>query len=155
MNTGPYSEENVKSYLESEFIPLKSQCFWEQRTELMKRFEVAWTPTLLVLDATGKEHHRVVGFVPTDDFLAHLKLGKGKHYFDRFRFDVAGEAFREVIEQHPSSGSVPEAIFFQGVAGYWKTHDPKALRQAFDTLSAKHNQSEWARRARPYEQIPL
>ena len=145
----------MQEYLQAEFILLKSQCFWENRTELMKQFSVAWTPTLLVLDQGGRERHRVVGFVPTDDFLAHLKLGKGKIFFEHFRFGDALEAFAAVIGQHPQAGVVPEAIFFQGVAGYWKGHDATALRRAYDTLTAKFPASEWARRATPYAKIPL
>jgi hypothetical protein len=155
MNTGPYSDEKVQEYIEKEFVPVKSQCFWDKRTELMKKFDVAWTPTLIVHDATGKEHHRIVGFVPVNDFLAHLKLGKAKMFFNRFRFAEALDHFTAVIEQHPDAGAVPEAIFFQGVASYWKSHDPKGLRRAYDTLAARFPQSEWARRAQPYKQIPL
>ncbi len=155
MNTGPYSEEKVQRYLEENFIPVKSQCFWDRRTDLMKQFTVSWTPTLLVLDPSGAEHHRVVGFVPSDDFLAHLKLGQGKMHFDRFRFEEAMAEFQAVIDGHPTAGAVPEAIFFLGVAGYWKSHDATALRRAYDTLAAQHPQSEWTRRAVPYEQIPL
>jgi hypothetical protein len=155
MDTGPYSDKKVQTYLSEEFIPVKSQCFWDKRTELMKQFDVAWTPTLLVHDSTGKEHHRVVGFVPFDDFLAHLKLGKGKMFFNRFRFAEAIEEFSAGIEQHPDAGATPETIFFLGVAKYWKSHDPKGLRWAHDTLSARFPQSEWARRAQPYKQIPL
>ena len=155
MNTGPYSEKKVQQYLQEKFIPLKSECFWENRTELMKQFAVAWTPTLLVLDQAGREHHRVVGFVPEDDFLAHLKLGKGMVFFNHFRFGEAMDEFTAVIEQHPHAGLVTEALFFQGVAGYWTSHDPKSLRRAYDTLSAKFPASEWTRRAEPYQQIPL
>ena len=155
MNTGTYSEEKIQSYLQEEFIPIKSECFWDRRTEAMKEFNVSWTPTLLVLDTTGREHHRVVGFVPSDDFLAHLKLGKGKLHFDRFRFADALKEFAAVIEQHPMAGALPEAVFLLGVAEYWNTHDPKGLRRAHDTLVARFPQSEWARRAGPYGQIPL
>jgi hypothetical protein len=155
MNTGPYSDEKVQKYIAEEFIPVKSQCFWDKRTELMKQFDVAWTPTLLVHDSTGKEHHRIVGFVPVGDFLAHLKLGKAKMFFNRFRFAEALDSFTSVIEQHPEAGAVPEAVFFLGVASYWKSHDPKGLRRAYDTLAARFPQSEWARRAKPYQQIPL
>ncbi len=155
MNTGPYSDEKVQKFIQDEFIPLKSQCFWENRTDLMKQFDVAWTPTLLVLDPNGREHHRITGFVPTNDLLAHLKLGKGMKFFHHFRFGEASEWFNAVIEQHPDAGVAPEALFFQGVAGYWKSHDPKYLRRAYDTLTAKHPASEWARRAVPYGQIPL
>jgi Thioredoxin-like domain len=153
MNTGPYSDEKVQKFIEAEFIPVKSQCFWDKRTELMKQFDIGWTPTLLVHDAKGREHHRIVGFVPAEDFLAHLKLGKGKMFFDRFRFAEAIEAFTAVVEQHAGSGPAPEAIFFLGVAKYWKSHDPKGLRWAYDTLTARFPQSEWCRRAQPYKQI--
>jgi hypothetical protein len=154
MNTGPYSDEKVQNYLGEQFVSVRSQCFWDKRTELMKQFDIAWTPTLLVHDATGKEHHRVVGFVPSEDFLAHLKLGKGKMFFNRFRFAEAVEALSAALEQHPDAGPAPEAIFFLGVAKYWKTHDPKGLRWAYDTLVARFPQSEWTRRAEPYKQIP-
>lgn len=155
MNTGPYSDEKVQIYLQAEFIPLKNQCFWENRTDLMKQFNNSWTPTLIVHDPTGREHHRVVGFVPSEDFLAHLKLGKGKIFFDRFRFAEAIGEFAALIEQHPTAEVIPEAIFFLGVAKYWKSHDPKGLRRAYDTLTARFPLSEWARRAGPYAQIPL
>lgn len=155
MNAGPYSDEKVQKYLQEEFVPVKSQCYWDRRTDAMKQFDISWTPTLIVLDPTGREHHRMVGFVPIDDFLAHLKLGKGKIFFDRFRFADAIKEFAAVIEEHPQAGTVPEAIFFHGVAEYWNTHDPKGLRRAYDTLAARFPQSEWARRAGPYGQIPL
>ena len=155
MNTGPYSEKVVQDFVQEEFTPLKCECAWDNRTEAMKQFGVSWTPTLIVLDATGREHHRMVGFVPTNDFLAHLKLGKGKVHFDRFRFADAIKEFTTVIEQHPTAGAVPEAVFFLGVAEYWNTHDPKGLRRAYDKLVARFPQSEWARRATPYAQIPL
>lgn len=153
MNTGPYSEEKVRHTIETEFVPVKSQCFWDKRTDAMKQFDIVWTPTLIVHDATGKEHHRVVGFVPTDDFLAHLKLGKGKMHFNRFRFDDAIKELTALTEEHPAAGPAPEAVFYLGVAKYWKSHDPKGLRWVYDTLASRFPGSEWARRAEPYKQI--
>jgi hypothetical protein len=155
MNTGPYSDEKIQKYIEDEFVPVKSECFWDKRTELMKQFDIAWTPTLLIHDSTGREHYRIVGFVPNDDFLAHLKLGKGKLFLNRFRFAEAIKELTSAMEQHPNAGSAPETIFYLGVAKYWKAHDPKGLRWAYDTLASRFAQSEWARRAEPYQQIPL
>lgn len=155
MNTGPYSEAKVQQYLQEAFVPIKSQCFWDNRTELMKQFSVTWTPTLLVLDQSGKEHHRVVGYLPGEDLLAHLKLGKGKIHFDRFRFTEAIAEFDEVIKQHPTTAVAAEAIFFHGVAGYWQSHDGKRLRLAYDALLERFPKSEWTRRAWPYASIPL
>lgn len=153
MNTGPYSDEKVRRYLEDEFVPLKNQCFWDKRTDLMKRFGIKWTPTFVILDSEGKEHERFVGFVPTEDFLAHLTLARGKIFFNHDKYAEAISQFKALIEQYPDTGPAPEAVFLRGVAEYWKTHDPHSLRRAYDTLTGKYPQSEWARRAQPYSQI--
>jgi thioredoxin-related protein len=155
MNTGPYSNEKVQKFIMENFIPLKSQCFWDKPTELMQKFEIKWTPTLIVHDAEGKEHHRTVGYLPVDDLIAQLTLAKGKIYFNTERFPEAITQFQTVIDQYPDTGAAPEAIFLAGVAGYKRTHDAKFLRQIYDRLTAKYPQSEWARRAEAYSAIPL
>lgn len=155
MNAGPYSNENVQRFIEKEFIPLKSECSWTRPTELMKKFRVKWTPTLLVHDPEGIEHHRFVGYVPIDDFLGQLGLGKGKVFFDADQYAKAIAWFKSVIEQNPRSGAAPEAIFLLGVAEYKQSHDAKALRRAYDMLSTKYSESEWSRRAEPYSAIQL
>lgn len=155
MNTGPYSDEKVQRFIEEQFVPIRSQCFWDKPTGPMQRYGITWTPTFLVLDADGKEHHRFVGYVPSDDLFAQLGLGKGKLLFDSGRLPDAIAQFRTVIDRHPEAGATPEAVFLLGVAGFKQEHDPKSLRRAYETLKAKYPQSEWARRADPYSAIPL
>ena len=155
MNAGPYSDEKVQKFIEKEFIPLKSQCFFDNRTELMKKFEIKWTPTLLIHDSEGKEHYRFVGFVPIDDFFAHLKFGKGMMFFNHYRYAEAIDQYKAVIEQHPNAGVTPQAIYYLGVSEFLKTHDAKALRRIYDSLTSKYPQSEWARKAQPYAQIEI
>jgi thioredoxin-related protein len=154
MNAGPYSDERVQTFIEEEFVPLKSQCFWKERTELMKRFDIAWTPTFLIHDSGGRVHRKLVGYIPADDFLAQLKFGKGMVFFEKERHEEAAKWFRKVIEEHPNAGVTPETIYFLCVAEYKKTHEASALRRAYDTLLEKYPQSEWARRAQAYSAIP-
>ncbi len=154
MNAGPYSEETVQKFIEEEFVPLKSQCFWKERTDLMKRFDIAWTPTFLFQDSTGKVHRKLIGFIPSDDFLAHLKFGKGILMFEKERHAEAAKWLQRAVDDHAASGVAPEAVFFLGVAEYRKTHEAGALRRVYDTLAERYPQSEWARRAVPYSKIP-
>ena len=154
MNTGPYSNEKVQKCLEDYFIPLKSQCFFDKPTELMGQFMIKWTPTLIIHDKFGREHHRMVGYVPVDDLLVHLDFGRAKVFFDTDHFSNAIQIFNTIIKQDPYSDVTPEAIFYRGVAGYKKNHDASALREAFDILQADYRQSEWARRTQPYSVIP-
>lgn len=155
MNTGPYSDAEVQKFISEEFIPVRSQCFWDKPTEAMKQYGIQWTPTFVVHAPDGKEHHRFVGYVPSDDLAAQLGLGVGKIHYDTGRFAEAIERFRTVIARHPNAGATPEAVFLLGVSGYKHSHDPKELRRAYDTLVARYPQSEWARRADPYSAIPL
>ena len=120
----------------------------------MKQFDIAWTPTFLIQDFGGRVHRKLVGYIPTDDFLAELKFSKGMLFFEKERHEEAAKWFTKVIEEHTNAGVAPEAIFFLGVAEYKKTHEASALRRAYDALSEKHPQSEWARRAQPYSTIP-
>jgi tetratricopeptide (TPR) repeat protein len=155
MNTGPYSEQAVAEFLHANFLPVRTECFWDRPTELMRRFGVHWTPTFLVHDPDGTEHHRFVGYVPTDDLLAHLWLGRAKILYDSDRYGEAIPLFETVLSRHPGAGAAPEAAFLRGVSGYKASHDPKELRRAYDLLSARYPQSEWARRADPYSAISL
>lgn len=153
MNTGPYSDEKVQKFIMENFIPLKSECFWDKPTELMQKFAIKWTPTLIVHDPEGKEHHRTVGYLPIDDLIAQLILAKGKIYFDADHFPEAIAQFQTVIDRYPNAGAAPEAVFLLGVAGFKRTHDAKFLRQIYDRLTDKYPQSEWARRAEAYSAI--
>ena len=110
MNAGPYSNEKVQRYIEEEFVPLKSEVFWKNRTELMKQFSIKWTPTFVIHDSEGKEHERFIGFVPVDDFLARLGLGKGKVYFNEDRYAQAIDLFRSIVDRHPGAGPVDDRV---------------------------------------------
>ncbi len=154
MNAGPYSEEKIQKFIEEEYVPLKSQCFWKERTELMKQFDIAWTPTFLFQDSAGKVHRKLVGYIPVDDLLAQLKFGKGILLFEKERNAEAVKWFRRAVDEHGISGVAPEAVFFLGVSEYKMTHEAGALRRVYDTLSERYPQSEWARRTVPYSKIP-
>jgi hypothetical protein len=111
------------------------------------RFNVPWTPTLIVLDPDGVERHRVEGFLPVDDFLAQLELGLARLAFQRAAYDEAGKRFRTVCDAHGKSGAAPEACYWAGVAAYKATNDPSSLKATARKLTKDYPESEWARKA--------
>ena len=151
MGTVTYPNEGVAKFVDLNFVPVQVEV---SNKELMEKYSVSWTPTILVLDAEGKEHYRSVGFLQPDAFIATFELGKARYYLDLEQFAEARALLEKLIERSPVPEVVPEAIFFHGVATYKHTHDPKPLRKAYDTLTAKYPQSEWAKRAEPYKLIP-
>lgn len=150
MGAVTYPNEGVARFVDLNFIPVQVEI---SNKEMVQKYNVSWTPTILVLDADGKEHYRSVGFLQPDVFIATFEVGKGRYYLDLEQFAEARALFEEVIDRCPVPEVVPEAIFFRGVAAYKQTHDPKPLREAYDILTAKHPQSEWAKRAEPYKLI--
>lgn len=151
MGAVTYPNEGVAKFVDLNFVPVQMET---SHKELMEKYNVSWTPTILVLDADGKEHYRSVGFLQPDVFIATFELGKARDYLDLEKFAEARALLEELIERCPVPAVVPEAIFYHGVASYKQSHDPKPLRQAYDALTSKYPQSDWTKRAEPYKMIP-
>ncbi len=146
MGAVTYPDQKVEDFINEKMVPLQVLA----DNPLADEFKVKWTPTIVVLDYQGKEHHRTVGFFPPDDFIPNLLLGMGKIDFDADRFDGAVLYFDNLLAEYPQSNSTPEAIYLAGVSRFKSTHDPGPLKKAYEKLKAEYPQSEWTQRAQPY-----
>ncbi|HUJ68214.1 MAG TPA: outer membrane protein assembly factor BamD, partial [Syntrophorhabdales bacterium] len=97
-----------------------------------------------------KEHHRIVGFLPPDEFLPALLLGIGKTAFDADELDKAMADLDKIITAYPRSAAAPEAMYLRGVVRFKKSHQAEPLKEAFEQLKRDYPASEWAKRATPY-----
>ena len=120
---------------------------------MMQKFSVSWTPTLIVLDADGREHYRSVGFFTSEDMIATFMAAKGRWALDTDQLADARALFEEVISLYPAKDAAAEALFFLGVAKYKMSHDPKPLRETYDQLKARFPQSMWTKQADHYRLI--
>ncbi len=150
MGAVTYPEAKVVEFVEKNFVPVQIPV---SNTTLMEKYQVKWTPTLLVVDTEGYEHFRRVGFFDPDDLVANLMTGKGRYFFDGEQFFEAASMFKAVQDMYPGTEAAAEAIFYLGVTGYKMNHDPKALRQAYDTLMEKYPHSQWSKQASVYRLI--
>jgi len=141
-----YPDAKVAAFVGNHFFPTKVDV--RNAGEAAKRFKVAWTPTVLVLDPTGEERHRFVGFLPPAEFLAHLTLGLGKSDFERGNFGPAADRFGDVVRTCPSCDAAAEAQYYLGVARYKQTQDKAGLVAAWKTLVERYGSSDWAKKAR-------
>lgn len=144
-----YPDERVERFVMREFIPtrvhVREQA--EQFRALGKRFGAEWTPTLLVLDAGGTEHHRIEGFLPVDDLLAELMVGLGRIHFDAGEFDEAERRFRAAVDEHPDSDAAPAGLYWAGVAKYKSTNDASALAETGRAFQERYRDTTWAKKA--------
>jgi hypothetical protein len=126
-----YPDSRVIDFIEKNLIPLLVPY---NHQPLATDFNVQWTPTLVTLDAEGKEHHRTVGFLSPEELIPSLLLGIAKVHFDLEQFDSALANLDALLAVHPQSDAAPESIFLRGVARYKSTHDPKPLKEAYELL---------------------
>lgn len=117
----------------------------KEQPQTFQRFNVQWTPVLVVLDPDGREQHRWEGYLPPDEFLGQLELGLAKSAFAAGRWAEAERLFREVAERHPETEYAPQAVYYAGVSRY-KGGDAKALAETGRALRERYPGSSWARK---------
>jgi hypothetical protein len=115
--------------------------------EAFQRFGAQWTPTVLILDPGGQERHRIEGFLPADDFLGQLMLGKAQVAFSSGRFDESEQAYRKIVDELPDTESAAEALYWAGVSKYKGSNDAGALKATADAFKNRYSGTSWAKKA--------
>lgn len=110
------------------------------------RFDVSWTPTVLIMDSTGTERFRIEGYLPKVEFRAHLELGLARLAFKKKEWSDAEKKYAEVLGRYPDFSVAAEARYWIGVSQYQRTHDPKFLVQTARDMMEKFPQSVWTMR---------
>jgi TolA-binding protein len=108
---------------------------------------VLWTPTVLLLDPSGKERHRVEGYLPKSEFAAQLALGFGRIAFMQKHWDEAERRYGEVVQGYGNSPTAAEAIYWAGVAKYKRTNDHTVLAAVSKELNQRFPDSIWSKKA--------
>jgi uncharacterized protein HemY len=144
-----YPDERVARFVAENFIPARIHVR-DQAADFQRfgeRYGAQWTPTILELDPSGEERHRIEGFLPTEDFLPQLALGLGHMAFKRNDYATAERHFRTIVARHPESESAAEAMYWAGVARYKATNDPAALAETTRSFTERHQNTTWAKKA--------
>ena len=109
-----------------------------------------WTPTVVILDDSGKERFRIDGFLSREEFVAHLEMGLARVAFMKKQWADAESRYTAIIERHPSSGVVPEAMYWAAVSHYKKTNDHTVLARLSEELAQKFPEDIWTEKASPW-----
>lgn len=112
----------------------------------MARFDVQWTPTILVMDAGGKERHRVEGFLEAGPLLAQLRLGLAHAAFANQRWDDAERLFEEAVSSGDADAA-PEGAYWAGVTRYKRSGNAADLGDTHKRLSSEFAGTTWAKKA--------
>jgi hypothetical protein len=144
-----WPDERVARFVRQNFLPARVHV--KEDPQEFKRYgelyKAPWTPTILELDPDGVEHHRIEGFLPADDLLAQLMLGRARMAFQEKQWAEAERRFREIVEQLPKSDAAPEALYWAGVTRYKATGDGAPLKETARAFAQQYQDSTWAKKA--------
>jgi hypothetical protein len=123
-------------------VPLEAHL--KEHPVYFHRFDVPWTPTVLILDPNGVERHRIEGYLPTDEFRAQLEMGLARVAFMNKNWADAERRYGEVLDRYPNSKAAPEALYWKGVSHYKATNDHTVLGELPKQFEQKYPESIWA-----------
>ena len=126
------------------FVPLRLDLYADRA--VVRPLNVIWTPTLLVADRRGTVHYRSLNYLPPADFLDMLDIGEANARLRWAEYDRAIELLAAVPARHPSGPLAPEAIYWQGISVYLKTHSNDAMYAVWQEILDRYPDSIWARR---------
>jgi TolA-binding protein len=144
-----WPDERVAKFVSQNFLPARVHVKEDPQEfkRYSERYKAPWTPTVLELDSDGVEHHRIEGFLPADDLLAQLMLGRARLAFQEKQWAEAERRYREIVEQLPNTDAAPEALYWAGVARYKATGDAASLKDTARAFTQQYQDSTWAKKA--------
>lgn len=116
------------------------------------RFDAVWTPTVLIMDPNGEERSRLEGYLPREEFRAHLEMGLGRVAFMKKDWANAEQHFKRVADEFPDSKFAPQALYYRGVSRYSASHEGSELGNTAAALKEKFPGNEWQLRSIPWLQ---
>jgi thioredoxin-related protein len=131
-------------------VPLEAHI--KEHPGYFHRFDVNWTPGVLILDSNGVERFRLEGYLPKDEFRAQLELGLARVAFMNKQFSDAERRYGEVLDRYPNSKAAPEALYWKGVSHYKATNDHTVLGQLAEQFKQKYADSIWALKTLAWEE---
>jgi len=140
-----YPHLQVSDLIVAEFVPVS--LLRSERLDDARRFNVVWTPTVIIAEPDGTERHRIVGFLPRVEFMAQLELGVSKAIFGREQFVDAQHALARVAQRYRETYAGPEASYWFGVSEYKQGKNRDFLRSTALRLREEYPDTEWAVKA--------
>jgi hypothetical protein len=135
----------VSQFVTENLVPVKVHI--KENREQFRRFTAKWTPTIMIVDPTGKELFRTEGYLPPHDFLAQLMIGLGRALFLLNKPKDAHRFFREVADRFTDTDFAAEAEYWSAVSQYRATADHKFLDEVAGVMAKKYPTSNWTKRA--------
>lgn len=148
-----WPDSDVEELVTREFIPVRVHVRdqAEEFQRLGQEYGAEWTPTILMLDPSGEERHRMEGFLPLPEFIPHLEMGLGRIAFSSGDFEDSERRFRHIVAEHPDADVAPDALYWAGVSRYKADDDAAGLKETAAALKDRYPNSPAAKKGSVWE----
>ena len=116
---------------------------------------VLWGPTFVVADHRGSEIRRWTGWLSPASFVAELDFCRAMEDYSYGRFAEAKAGFDSLVEHAKGTEIYPEALYWQGAAGFLAgDKDWDTLRASWEQLAAGYPGNRFGTHASVIEDAP-
>ncbi len=145
MGAVTYPNSDVQRYIEQHFVPVQFNVV--EQPEVVDRFNSAWTPSLIVQDAEGREYRRSLGYLDPPRFLGEMALARLLESIHRRDLKTANHRAIEALELTKGDPDrEPEALYFGSVAAYKAANDAEKLKGGWNRLLDQFPERDWAKK---------
>ncbi len=157
MDAVTYPDDAVVAAIERDFVPFKINML-ERHPDFKEACaggRVMWGPTIVVADSRGSQVRRWVGWLPPRSFVAELAFCRALADFNHGKFAAALAGLDAIVERDSGTEIHPEALYWQGVAGFMAgPKDWGALRRSWTRLAQEYPGNRFGTHASVIEDAP-
>ncbi len=140
-----FTDPAVIEEVANRFVALKLDLFGDR--EFTRENQIFWTPTILIADHSGKVRYTSVNYLPAAEMLDILDIGEGMVAMRWKESERSIAAFRRVEERRPDGPLTAEAIYWRGMATYFRDGKaPATAKGIWQEIKDRFPDSIWALR---------
>jgi len=119
---------------------------FESPREVVRPFNVIWTPTLLFADRRMVVHYTSLNFLPPRLFLTLLDIGEAEVAVRWSQTERAIALLERAYEREPDGPFAAEALYRRSIATYLLTRSNPRMYEVWDELRTRFPDSIWSQR---------
>lgn len=140
-----FADPAVVETVNTRFIPVSLHLFKDRA--VVRDWGLFWTPTVLFADRTGRIRYESINYVPAEVMLDVLDIGEARVAMRWKQMDTAIARLRDAEERHPDGPMTAEAIYWRGMAEYFRDgNTPATAKAIWAEIRERFPDSIWAMR---------
>ncbi|KAA9037142.1 thioredoxin family protein [Ginsengibacter hankyongi] len=147
MEITTYEKTEIRSYLDDYFVFVKYD-ITNRNVPKIDCSPILWTPTFIVFSNDGSEVRKITGYLNDPQFEAKLEIGRAMASLRKAQPNTALEILESLIATTANKPSIPEALYWAGVASYFQNkRNAESLVPYWERLIQNYSESIWATKA--------